>query len=433
MKKVLTVMIVTIFFIMAGMSTAHAYFPGDFPSADGDVDGSDLAALIATPGLLDIATFAQNFGNSSSLAQLPFWMSYCDDPTCGGKQPLIVRVCPYTNPACSPTRQTTIVPRVDGRQIDEIFFPIQASQEITTTLVSGDGSVYPYLIFSYTSPVIVQSDIDLTLSYYLVTPIWGGITNLDFISETMKSAELTTTVHRYPTLLINGEPAEMHEQGRSIISGESEIAGIYPGQMHAVFMPSEFCTLGEGNFSTGDLNIYINYGNPDWIASKGSVYNSAMPRFAHEYVHELFSEVQPSHPGNNGCLNEGLADAFSFSAGFLPEEDFGPIGLRGADFNQGCAQIALNPPPEIHDVGNCPFWQVHRLGLLSQSFVAGILTPNHVIEFDSCNLASEQTGNALLVLFSDAAGSDMTNAIDMAQIPNAGSLEAAKLALGIYE
>jgi hypothetical protein len=38
--------------------------PGDF-TGDCDVDGSDLAALIATPALLDVATFAQNFGKSA--------------------------------------------------------------------------------------------------------------------------------------------------------------------------------------------------------------------------------------------------------------------------------------------------------------------------------------------------------------------------------
>ncbi len=36
---------------------------GDFTS-DGDVDGSDLAALIGNTGLLDLSTFAQNFGKN---------------------------------------------------------------------------------------------------------------------------------------------------------------------------------------------------------------------------------------------------------------------------------------------------------------------------------------------------------------------------------
>jgi hypothetical protein len=38
---------------------------GDF-DFDNDVDGSDLATLIADPGLLDIATFAENFGKGGN-------------------------------------------------------------------------------------------------------------------------------------------------------------------------------------------------------------------------------------------------------------------------------------------------------------------------------------------------------------------------------
>jgi len=62
--------------------------------------------------------------------------------------------------------------------------------------------------------------------------------------------------------------------------------------------------------------------------------------------------------------------------------------------------------------------------------VARILRPQHVIEFDSCDLTSERTGNALIVLFSEATGLDTTEAVQKAGIPNAGSLEGAKLALG---
>jgi|WetSurMetagenome_2_1015567.scaffolds.fasta_scaffold63247_2 hypothetical protein len=66
MKRVLTVIMVAIFVIMAAMGTAHASFPCDFAQGDCDVDGSDLATLIAHPGLIDITTFAQYFGKASS-------------------------------------------------------------------------------------------------------------------------------------------------------------------------------------------------------------------------------------------------------------------------------------------------------------------------------------------------------------------------------
>jgi hypothetical protein len=45
---------------------------GDFDS-DGDVDGNDLAALIANQGLLDISTFATNYGRSEFNGQV--WLT----------------------------------------------------------------------------------------------------------------------------------------------------------------------------------------------------------------------------------------------------------------------------------------------------------------------------------------------------------------------
>jgi subtilisin family serine protease len=48
-------------------SATPAYIPGDFAPADCDVDGSDLAVLIAKTSLLDLATFAPNFGKNSCM------------------------------------------------------------------------------------------------------------------------------------------------------------------------------------------------------------------------------------------------------------------------------------------------------------------------------------------------------------------------------
>jgi hypothetical protein len=55
---------------IAGVSSTYTiapHLPGDFSNpADSDVDGSDLAELIAYyPGLLDITTFAQDFGKTA--------------------------------------------------------------------------------------------------------------------------------------------------------------------------------------------------------------------------------------------------------------------------------------------------------------------------------------------------------------------------------
>jgi hypothetical protein len=392
-----------------------------------------LLTLDADHEIVPLAKDVEHFAvvGPQARAPLPFWLTYCDDPTCGGLTPLVVHVCPAGDPSCTPSRQTTVVPSVDGHRINQIMFPIQAGDgsETVARVVEGAGSIAGPLVISQTSPVIVKSDLDITLSYYNVAPLWGGTTSLDFVSTTLTSPEVVTTVHRHPSFLVGDEVAELHERARDIIALESKIAGIDPGQMHAIFVPSELVTFGEGNFSDGNLNIFMNYGNPPFIEANGGISNVVLPRLAHEYVHELFSDVRELHPGNHSCLNEGLADAFAFAAGVMPEADFGPIGQRGADFNQGCAEIGANG--EIHEAGNCPFWQVHRLGLLSRTFAKRVLTPRHVIEFNSCDLTSERTGNALIVLFSEAARVDMTQAINMAEIPNAGSLKAAKQALGL--
>jgi len=75
-----------------------------------------------------------------SAAPLPFWLHYCADPNCGGLQPLVVHVCPEDNPPCTPSRQTTVVPRLDGHQIDQVLFPMQASDGgagVIATLEAG--------------------------------------------------------------------------------------------------------------------------------------------------------------------------------------------------------------------------------------------------------------------------------------------------------
>src|SRR5438445_1640340 len=137
-------------------------------------------------------------------------------------------VCPEDNPPCTPSRQTTVVPRLDGHQIDQVLFPMQASDGgagVIATLEAGAGSILgASLLLSYTSPVILKSDIDITLSYYKVTPAWDGTTELDFISATLTSPEVVTTVYRHPTFLTGAEPMQLHERRRAIIAVEQQIA-----------------------------------------------------------------------------------------------------------------------------------------------------------------------------------------------------------------
>ena len=55
------------FFDNIKISAGPSFCEGDFEPYDGDVDGSDLAALVANPDLLELSTFAAEFGRIDCL------------------------------------------------------------------------------------------------------------------------------------------------------------------------------------------------------------------------------------------------------------------------------------------------------------------------------------------------------------------------------
>ncbi len=360
--------------------------------------------------------------------RLPPWLTYCDVEPCVSSQPLIVNVCPGSDARCTPARATSVVPQVDGRPISGVFFPLFAPAGDVMRIVSGNGQASSSLLWAYqASKVIVGFGADVRISYYDLTPGADGMTVLNFASTRLTSALLDSIFYRYPAYDVGTAAADLHERGQAIIALQQSISGLTPERVTAFFMPTELAAVqGEGNFSYGNGTVTINYGNPPYIAAVGGILNAALPRFAHEHSHELFDEIRTAFPGNATCLNEGIADALPYVAGFLPEEDFGPIGLRGSDFDAGCTALQ-----EAHDVGNCYFWHVKKAGMLTSSFLYGVFHPQHLFHFDSCTQNALHTGNSILVYFTEAAGgADMVPALDSMKIPHSGSYAAAKQALG---
>jgi len=365
----------------------------------------------------------------SRLAPLPPWLTYCDTEPCVSISPVVVYVCPTISPQCIPARNTTIIPQVDGKPISGVFFPLVAPADTSLRLVSGNGNVVSFLVMAFrASKVILASDQDVLISYYNVAPVWGGTTPLNFTSTLLTSALLDTVFYNHPIYDTGTAATDLHAQGQAIIMTERTITGLTSEHVTAFFMPTELAGVqGEGNFSYGNGTVTINYGNPPYIAAKGGIMNTALPRFAHEYAHELFDEISTAFSDNFICLNEGIADALAYVANFLPEEDFGPVGLRGIDFDSGCTALS-----EIHDVGNCYFWHVKKAGLLTPSFLYGIFHPQHTFGFNSCAQNTMATGNSILVYFTEAAGgANMVSVLDSMKIPHAGSYDSAKQALGL--
>jgi hypothetical protein len=309
------------------------------------------------------------------------------------------------------------------------MFPLVVPGDASPRLVSGSGYVVSHLVWAFrASNVILGSDQDVLASYYNVVPVWGGTTPLNFTSTVLTSALLDTVFYRHPSYDTGTAAMDLHTQGQAVIAMERTITGLASEHVTAFFMPTELAAVqGEGDFSYGNGTVTINYGNPAYIAAYGGIMNTAIPRFAHEYAHELFNEIRPALAGDPSCLNEGLADALAFAAGFLPEEDFGPVGVRGISFDSGCAAVS-----EMHDVGNCYFWHVKKAGLLTSGLLYGIFHPQHTFSFNSCAQNTIETGNSILVYFTEAAGgANMVPVLESMNIPHAGSYDAAKRAVGL--
>ncbi|WP_437759355.1 hypothetical protein [Sorangium sp. So ce1389] len=380
------------------------------------------------PHLLDRLD-AFDAGPPVAAAPLPPWLEYCDAAPCATAAPVVVYVCPASNPLCTPVRKTTVVPNVDGTPISGVFLPLTLPEGATLRLASGSATVNSsFVTYSYAPRLVLHSDLDVLLSYYDVAPVWNGTTPLTFESTLTSSAVMDSAFFRHPSYNTGTAAADLHAQGLDAVSIEREMTDITSEKLHAFFVPSELGgVLGEGNFSYGNGTITINYGNPLFIAHKGGIPNAAMPRFAHENAHELYDEITSSISGDDSCLNEGIADALAFLTEYLPVEDFGPLGLTGIDFDTGCTELT-----RTHDIGNCYFWHVKNAGLLTESFMHGIFHPQHQYDFNSCTQNVERTGNSILVYFTEAAGgANMVPVLDAMEIPHAGSYAAAKLALGL--
>ena len=208
---------------------------------------------------------------------------------------------------------------------------------------------------------------------------------------------------------------------------ERRITGLGLNRVTAYFFPTEMMQGGEGNFSFGNGVVTMNYGNPPYLNALGGFLKTASPRFAHEYAHELFGEIHPLYLGGSACLNEGIADALAFVSGHLPADEFGPVGVRGSNFEtDGCLTQTAT-----HDIGNCPLWHINVKNQLTETFIRGLFRPRRAYNFDSCSLSDIRTGNSLLVLFTEAAeGADVRPALDAAGIPHANTYAEALAALG---
>jgi hypothetical protein len=275
-------------------------------------------------------------------------------------------------------------------------------------------------LYSYTAQ-------DVPISYYGIQPVWSGVTEINFEATAGSNAQLDGVFFRQTSYQTGDLLPTLLTQSANVITTERSISGIAGPRPKVTFAPSELIEYAEGN-SWGGGQASINYGNPPGIEANGGVPNGiltpALHEVAHEYNHGLFESVASSYY-DTGCLNEGTADALGFVAGFIPVTDLGP------DYGKGNYDGDCRPVSEIHALGNCYFYHVNKAGRLTPSFMYGIFHPQHQYTAPLCTPNDRNTGDSLLVLFTEAAGGvDMTSVINSMKLPNSGSYAAAKAALG---
>lgn len=357
---------------------------------------------------------------------LPPFLHWCDSPPCDASQADLY-VCPASTPNCVPSRTTTVKWSLSGRAFAPFFLPLFGNQELAVRAQgNATGSFLPTI---YAATVRVHSDIDINLTYSHIAPVWGGTVFLTYENEQRFAAGYETNFVRAPGWDVGPAALNVHSGLAQIIAQEQNIAQVVPSNAHqAFFLPTELAAAGggEGNFAYGNGIVTINYGNPPWAQYQGGIERLSFWTHSHEYSHELFAQVAGKIDGYSSCLNEGLADAMGNHIGHVPNSDFGPVGVRGIDFAGDCKRV-----DEVHDVGNCYFWHVKQAGRLTDSFLRGIFHPHRRFNFNSCTPADVQTGNSLLVWFTEAAGgANMTSVLDSMSVPHAGSYDAALAALG---
>lgn len=367
---------------------------------------------------------------SKAFTPLPSPLKYADEENFQPNSDVVLFVCPGSDPYCIPKRKTAIVPRVNKRVVNGVGFHAWMPAGAVLRQGSGNGKVEGNFVRVFSSPrVILHSDLDVNITYYKLVPVWEGVTEIDFESVVLASSVLKTVFVFHSSYNIGSAVSDVHDYSESVMSVESKILGLRPRQIVAFVFPTELATAlgGEGNFSFGNGIIAVNYSNPPNINNVGGILKAAGPRLAHEIAHELFHGALSSFANYPGCLDEGVADALAFLAGFLPENEFGPIGLNGKSYDGDCGQAS-----EVHDIGNCLFWHVRKLGFLTANFMQGIFHPQHRFDFANCAPGSESLGNTLLVYFTEASGGEnMAPVLDAMKIPHAGSYLAAKRSLGL--
>jgi hypothetical protein len=391
--------------------------------------GQIIANRISVPPMLtgefEYVAFGEPIPHCPTNLRFHESLTWCDTSPCSTNAMPVVKLCPDDQPDCTPSRSTTVVPTICDRPVGDLLLYVDREQGYSLHLVSGEVLIWSHLRYHDAPGIVIQSDIDVEFTLSRVRPNWGGVTVLDYRAVSFPDERKDVAVFWHESTSFDDIVEDMTEplpeywrrRALEIVDDQIAISGLEPPHGWLNIMPNGLAsTFGSGNHSSFDGMDTVNWGHPSHLSHVGP--DRVLGEVAHEYAHQIFRLIQTQIGSNSGCLNEGMADAFAYYLGLIDDDNFYPD-------EEDCTQLS-----EPHDLGNCYLWHVHDAGLLNEDFLNGLFHPQHTFQFNSCDPSSVDTGNSLLVYFTEAAGQDMIDVIGEMSLSSAGSYEEALDALG---
>lgn len=377
---------------------------------------------------------------------LPPWLRYCTDAApCATDVRLTT--CPPDTVGCAQTgRETTLRWTIDGAPVDgvTVFVNTHAGAVAVASNSPRVTSFGPFAAVQGASSLALIEGQGTTvegLSYYNVTPRWGGVTELGFTSLTLAGPHGTAWFFRHSSFDFGLTAEALRDAVEQVYDGVVALSGRTPPAYRAFFIPSELVVNnGDGNFAFWPDTVTINYGNPDWLSYLGGFQTSVQWEWAHELTH-LLTQPLGERLSNIACLNEGLADAVGNKLGYIPESDFRP---GDSTLESSCRGLV-----GLHAIGNCYLWHLkhYRADTVTdgpfwtERTFAGLFATPRALRLDTCSVpwpgqqapSAEDlvTGDSWVVYFSDATGEDMTEFVQSLGFFSSGSLGASIAALGL--
>lgn len=379
-------------------------------------------------------------GSNAALIQefpmeLPVGMQFCNAGSACVTTVPTVTLCATGQTSCAAVKSTTVRLQINGQAVNHMEVTANTSQGFE--FISNNSMVYRSGGYIYSNGVAqyklqVGAGVDLTsLTWYNVVPNWSGDTVINFSGKTVKRTNGFSSIIWYPGFNLGATPEQIADFSQQVYLDEVAISGYIPPAYRAYYSPADINPMGgDGNWSTGDGAIFMNYGNPPWLNAVGATAFQIMKKeFAHEHQHTIYAAGQmPSKliDSQYSCINEGFSDGLGNFLGHVSDDTL--AHKDSTDYSTLGCQVAGTP----HAKGDCVFLNLKRAGYLTAAVLNKMYHPSRVYQLESCNMTTRSTGNNFVVYLSESTGVDMASFVkNQMKIPAADSLSQAKAELGL--